>query len=147
MYQKRLFRRNLSLLGECLSILYISKKVVRKELITSGRVLKHPISKKVVRKELITSGGVLKHPIYIKKRLFGRNLLLLGECLSILYQKRLFGMNLSLLGECLSILYQKVVVRTGFIISGKCIIIIFGNMLFGFITSKEESDCLYLRRS
>ena len=43
--------------------------VVRKELNTSGGVVKHPIyiSKKVVRKELNTSGKVVKHLIYIKK--------------------------------------------------------------------------------
>ena len=32
---------------------------------------KHPIQMIVVRKELNTSGGVVKHPIYISKRLFG----------------------------------------------------------------------------
>ena len=137
-------------MGEWLSILYISKKVVQKELNTSRGVVKHPIyikkrlfernltllgewlsilyiSKKVVRKELNTSGEVVKHPIYIKKRLFGR--------------------NLTLLGEWLSILYQKTIVRTDFIIPGKYIIIIFGHMLFGFITFKEASDCLHSRRS
>jgi hypothetical protein len=42
--------------------------VVRKELNTSGGVVKHPINiKKVVAKELNTSGGVVKHPINIKK--------------------------------------------------------------------------------
>ena len=42
--------------------------VVRKELNTSGEVVKHPVHiKKSVRKELNTSGGVVKHPIYIKK--------------------------------------------------------------------------------
>ena len=40
------------------------KKVVAKELNTSGGVVKHPINiKKVVRKELNTSRGVVKHPI------------------------------------------------------------------------------------
>ena len=79
-YQKMLLQRNLTLLGEWLSILYISKKVVAKELNTSGEVVKHPIYikkvvakelmvkhpiniKKVVRKELNTSRGVVKHPI------------------------------------------------------------------------------------
>jgi hypothetical protein len=62
-------QRNLTLLGEWLSILYISKEVEAKELNTSGGVVKHPIylSKEVVAKELNTSGGVVKHPIYIKK--------------------------------------------------------------------------------
>ena len=51
-------------MGEWLSILYISKEVVAKELNTSGGVVKHPINiKKVVAKELNTSGGVVKHPI------------------------------------------------------------------------------------
>jgi hypothetical protein len=61
-------QRNLTLLGEWLSILYISKEVEAKELNTSGGVVKHPIYiKKAVRKELNTSGGVVKHPIHIKK--------------------------------------------------------------------------------
>ena len=42
-YQKRLLQRNLTLLGEWLSILYISKEVVAKELNTSGGVVEHPI--------------------------------------------------------------------------------------------------------
>ena len=47
--------------------------VVRKELNTSGGVVKYPVhitkkkKKTFVRKELNTSGGVIKHPIYIKK--------------------------------------------------------------------------------
>ena len=60
--KKGLFGRNLSFLGECLSILY-QKNVIWKKLITFGGVLKHPILKKFVQKELITSRGVLKHPI------------------------------------------------------------------------------------
>jgi hypothetical protein len=61
-------QRNLTLLGKWLSILHISKKVVAKELNTSGGVVKHPINiKKVVRKELNTSGGVVKHPIKVIK--------------------------------------------------------------------------------
>ena len=70
-YQKRLKQRNLTFLGEWLSILYIyiSKEVEAKELNTSGGVVKHPeyISKEVEAKELNTSGGVVKHPIYIKR--------------------------------------------------------------------------------
>ena len=54
--------------------------VVRKELNTSGGVVKHPKNiKKVVRKELNTSRRVVKHPKNIKKGCSKRNLTLLGE--------------------------------------------------------------------
>jgi hypothetical protein len=121
MYQKWFFERNLSLLGECLSILYVSKKVVRKELITSGGVFKHPICiKKGCSEELITSGGVLKHPICIKKGCSEGTYHFRGSAeASYMYQKRLFRRNLSLLGECRSILYvSKKVVRKELITSG-----------------------------
>ena len=40
------------------------RSVVRKELNTSGGVVKHPKNiKKVVRKKLNTSGGVVEHPV------------------------------------------------------------------------------------
>jgi hypothetical protein len=78
-----LFGRNLTLLGEWLSILF---------------------KRNLSQKELNTSGGVVKHPKNIKEEYFKRNLTLLGEWLSILFKRKLFGRNLTLLEEWLSIL-------------------------------------------
>jgi transposase len=57
------FKRNLTLLGEWLSILF---------------------KRKLFGKELNTSGGVVKHPKNIKEEYFKRNSTLPGEWLSIL---------------------------------------------------------------
>jgi hypothetical protein len=59
-----LFGRNLTLLGEWLSILF---------------------KRNLSQKELNTSGGVVKHPENIKEEYFKRNLTLLQKWLSILF--------------------------------------------------------------
>ena len=116
-------QRNLTLLGEWLSILYISKEVEAKELNTSGGVVKHPIHiKKAVRKELNTFEGVVKHPIHIKKAV----------------RKKLDASRGAVRPPI-----SKIVVRKYFVMLRKYINVRSGNMLFRFMISQGALECLY----